>query len=1089
MKRTVASESGATHRRGDRARQDPQLTLCAIAIPADAGAGPPSLSCVPTRARSCARATRRTIAPALAITVTRPQPVGARPVPPPGTPTPKPTAGNRRRRPPPRARRHGAPRPPRRRRPRRPRRRRRQRATHPRRCPGPPTRPPPDPGAAAPALDTTLGHRARRALEFLYTGPDADPDGRQPGAIDDRRVGVVTGAVRNRMGGPDRRRARDRARPPRAGPDRHPRRRRVHDSRSTAAARSPSLRARRATSRRSARCGSTGTARPRSTTSCSCPYAARRRRRRPRRRRDERRRGPTVTDASGTRRARAPVPARTRATMTLPDGRARRRSTTMHRRALDRVHRSGHGPRRRCPASCRRSRGYTYAAELSIDEARRGRRDGRRASTSRSSTTSTTSSASRPARPSRPATTTATRGEWMAGTNGRRGQGPRRAPAASPPRHRRRRRRRRGRARGAGDHRRRARSSWPSCTRPGTSLWRVAINALHAVGLQLALRPAAPTRAPRPAAAQQRRRTTTRTSASRAGRSSAARPRRSARRSRVAGTPHGAALLEQARARPRLRCAGCRSRSPARACPRAWRAWPQGRGRGPGHRTLVHARPRPRGGLPLGRQGRVRPPGQRRGHRPRSRSPTATAPSTSRRDPRRGRRRRASRARPTSSQLRPLLRDPDHGRPGPRADRDPAGARGHAGVRDTGDVALGGWTLERSPRVRPGSRTLLRGDGSRERSEATRIVDRRARRHRHRGRQRRRRQRRHGHARRSRGLAVSAAGEVFIADEERDRVRRVGAGGTIDRFAGTGVYGIDGRRRPGHGARLASPRGMDVAPDGSVYIADAGPTASAASHRTAPSPRSPAAGHRPTASATALPATEAALEEPVDVAVGARRQRLHRRPVGYRVRHVTPDGVIATLVGTGEPGGVGDGGRRRGPHHPQRGRGAKDGGVLIADAQRARVRRVGLDGRITTFAGSGTPADGVGDNGPATAARLQSPRARRRPRRLRVHRRHDRRAHPAGPQRRHHPDAHRRRHAHADGRPARRRRAADQPAGRGRRRRRDDHLHRDRALAGRHDAAAAADGFQAGDQLIADRDGGSVSSSTRRAGTCARSTR
>src|SRR5690606_31119991 len=50
------------------------------------------------------------------------------------------------------------------------------------------------------------------------------------------------------------------------------------------------------------------------------------------------------------------------------------------------------------------------------------------------------------------------------------------------------------------------------------------------------------------------------------------------------------------------------------------------------------------------------------------------------------------------------------------------------------------------------------------------------------------------------------------------------------------------------------------------------------------------------------------------------------------------------------------------------------GNLLLTDRLEHRVRRVGSDGRITTFAGSGAQGSS-GDNGPASRASLNGPRA------------------------------------------------------------------------------------------------------------------
>ena len=197
---------------------------------------------------------------------------------------------------------------------------------------------------------------------------------------------------------------------------------------------------------------------------------------------------------------------------------------------------------------------------------RRGRRGRRRptcASTSRSSPTSRTSSASRPAAP-------CPTGYYDRehGAVGRRAQRPRdqdrRPRPAAAPRRRRRRRRRRQRAElaalGITDA---EREQLAGALRAGQEPVARRDHPLHAVGLQLALRPAArrrpPPNPPTPPDDAARGR---RTSASATARSSSARARCSARRSPVAGTAVHARLLERPRPRPPARP---RARDPADA--------------------------------------------------------------------------------------------------------------------------------------------------------------------------------------------------------------------------------------------------------------------------------------------------------------------------------------------------------------------------------------------------------------------------------------------------------------------------------------------------------------------------------------------
>jgi len=72
------------------------------------------------------------------------------------------------------------------------------------------------------------------------------------------------------------------------------------------------------------------------------------------------------------------------------------------------------------------------------------------------------------------------------------------------------------------------------------------------------------------------------------------------------------------------------------------------------------------------------------------------------------------------------------------------------------------------------------------------------------------------------GVAVDAAGNLYIADREDNRVRKVAAGsGTITTVAGTGIRGYGGDGGPATAAQLAIPEGVAVDAAGNLYIADA----------------------------------------------------------------------------------------------------------------------------------------------------------------------------------------------------------------------------------------------------------------------------
>jgi sugar lactone lactonase YvrE len=94
----------------------------------------------------------------------------------------------------------------------------------------------------------------------------------------------------------------------------------------------------------------------------------------------------------------------------------------------------------------------------------------------------------------------------------------------------------------------------------------------------------------------------------------------------------------------------------------------------------------------------------------------------------------------------------------------------------------------------------------------------------------------------------------------------------------------------------------------------------------------------------------------------------------YRIRRISPDGIITTVMGSGTPGFSGDGGLATNAQlSPVYGL-AIDvaGNLLIADSGANRVRRVTSDGTIATVAGTGD-CGSSGDGGPAVAAAICGP--------------------------------------------------------------------------------------------------------------------
>ena len=223
------------------------------------------------------------------------------------------------------------------------------------------------------------------------------------------------------------------------------------------------------------------------------------------------------------------------------------------------------------------------------------------------------------------------------------------------------------------------------------------------------------------------------------------------------------------------------------------------------------------------------------------------------------------------------------------------------------------------------------------------------------------------------GIAVASDGSVYIAESGNARVRLMNRAGLITTVVGNGVRGFGGDHGRATAAELNGPDGLAVAGDGTLYIADfdnnrvrkVSPTGVITT----------AAGNGQAGfGGDNGPVATSVLNHPSGVAVGADGSLYIADFGNNRVRRVGLTGVITTVAGGGLAGFSGDNGpaTQAALSNATAVSVGPDGNLYIADYGNHRVRRVSTGGVITTVAGNGQ-AGFSGDNGPATAAQLNSP--------------------------------------------------------------------------------------------------------------------
>lgn len=226
------------------------------------------------------------------------------------------------------------------------------------------------------------------------------------------------------------------------------------------------------------------------------------------------------------------------------------------------------------------------------------------------------------------------------------------------------------------------------------------------------------------------------------------------------------------------------------------------------------------------------------------------------------------------------------------------------------------------------------------------------------------------------GIVIDNANNIYFSDTLNHRVRKVGTNGIITTIAGTGAPGFAGDGGPATQAQFNEPHGISMDELGNLYIADLGNHCiRRVDTQGIITTVAGVGGEAGGGAQNGLPATTAKLFYPHSVFHDKNGHFYITDRGNNRIRQVDANGIITSVAGGGVPGGpIRDGivatmAVLNGPNSVFK---DTDGNLLIADALNNRIRRVDTSGIITTVVGTGStwnPIDGI----PAVESTIASP--------------------------------------------------------------------------------------------------------------------
>ncbi|HEY1738698.1 MAG TPA: fibronectin type III domain-containing protein [Acidimicrobiia bacterium] len=215
-------------------------------------------------------------------------------------------------------------------------------------------------------------------------------------------------------------------------------------------------------------------------------------------------------------------------------------------------------------------------------------------------------------------------------------------------------------------------------------------------------------------------------------------------------------------------------------------------------------------------------------------------------------------------------------------------------------------------------------------------------------------------------LAVDSSGNIYIADTNNNRIRKVTPAGVVTTLAGNGTAGyVNGS---GSSAEFNAPNGIAIDSSGNVYVGD---TNNNDIRKVTSSGTTSLFAGSSSQTAGSTDGSNATFNQPNGLAFDASGNLYVADANNNKIRKITSGGTTSTFAGSGTAGYVNATGTSAQFNGPQGVAIDSSGNVYVADTNNNRVRKITSAGVVTLAAGSGTvgTADGL-----SAAAQLNQPK-------------------------------------------------------------------------------------------------------------------